>query len=62
MPLFPEVDITLPGGDGSLKIVRDREGPERRISGIKCGGKTVRGYFVTHDQLAGCGTLTIKTK
>lgn len=61
IPLFPRVEVSM--GDGtSFVIERKGDGQNRRIQAVKCGSDNVKGYFVTHDQLRGCGTLTIEVE
>lgn len=58
VPLFKKARFTL--GDGSrFTVVRKGEGKERRISGIKVGGKKLDGWFVRHEDLPHCGTITV---
>lgn len=37
-------------------------GKQRRITKILAGSEEVDGWFVTHNQLRSCGTLTIVTE
>ena len=58
VPLFDRVDFTLGGNQGrTFSIVRQGQG--ERISQIRVGDKTLKGWFVDHDDLARGKTLTI---
>ena len=58
VPLFDRVDFKLGGNQGrTFSIVRQGQG--ERISQIRVGDKTLKGWFVDHDDLARGKTLTI---
>ena len=56
VPLFDRV--TLSTGDGR-KVCIEKEGKGEKITGIRCGNKSVKGYFVEHDPMFQAGKLTI---
>ena len=59
VPLFPRV--TLRTGDGrSVDIIRQGDG--EGIKQILCGKRSLKGWFVDHDQLFQAGQLTIVTE
>ena len=59
VPLFPRV--TLRTGDGrSVDIIRQGNG--EGIKQILCGKRSLKGWFVDHDQLFQAGQLTIVTE
>ncbi|MGN1256283.1 MAG: GH92 family glycosyl hydrolase, partial [Bacteroidaceae bacterium] len=59
VPLFPRV--TLSTGDGrSVDIIRQGDG--EAIRQILCGKRTLKGWFIDHDQLFQAGQLTIVTE
>ena len=57
VPLFPEVRFNMAGHE----VVIRREGKGRKITSISSGGKPVKGWFVSHDQLLR-GGLTVTTE
>lgn len=61
IPLFDKVEMKM--GDGSkVRIVRKGKGENRRISSIYCGKRKIDGYFVSHQDLTTCKTLTINVE
>lgn len=56
VPLFPKVQFTM--GDGR-SVTITREGNGEKITGILCGGKPVKGWFVNHNDMLKAGNLTI---
>ena len=61
-PAFDKVTIALDEkvhGRGSLVLSKT---PGRRITGIKAGGKAVKGFRITHDALLKGGNIEFKCK
>ena len=56
VPLFDEVKFTF--GNGNVLTIR-KHGDGEKITAIKCGGKRVKGWFVSHDALVAGKTLDI---
>ena len=56
VPLFDEVRFEF--GDGNVLTIRKHCDGEK-ITSIKCGGKRIKGWFVSHDELLRGGTLDI---
>ncbi len=59
VPLFDRVELHL-GGQKPLIIEKQKNG--LKIDQVRLDGQEVKGYFVSHQQLAGGEKLTIKTK
>lgn len=60
VPMFDKVTVTM--GDGSVfDIVRKGSGEQRRIKAIRCGGKKLDGWFVSHEDLVK-GGLTVSVE
>lgn len=58
VPLFDKLHLRM--GDGTrVDIVRKGDGIQRRIKNVRAGRSLLDGWFVTHEQLRDCGTLTI---
>jgi len=60
VPLFDKVEFTL-GGHGKTFTI-EKKGEGTRIKHITVGGKQMKGYFVTHQQLADTGSMTIEVE
>ncbi|MCW3788939.1 glycoside hydrolase domain-containing protein, partial [Plebeiibacterium sediminum] len=58
VPKFQNIEFSL--DDTSFRIKRIGEGEE--ITQITYGGKTIDGYFITHEQLKQGNELVISTK
>jgi putative alpha-1,2-mannosidase len=54
VPLFPQVDLNIQGKQFRIQ----RNGNGNRITSIESGGKPLKGWFVTHEQLLN-GGLTV---
>ena len=54
VPLFPEVHFNIQGRDAVIR----REGNGTKITALRSGGKPLKGWFVTHQQLLD-GGLTV---
>ena len=58
VPLFDKVEFTL--GDNTTFTIR-KKGNGKKITGIRYGGESIDGWFVTHDQLKKGKELVITT-
>ncbi|WP_258098531.1 GH92 family glycosyl hydrolase [Marinoscillum pacificum] len=59
VPLFDKVSWTTPVGK---EVVISKQGSGRALQDIQVDGKTLEGYFITHDLFSSGGKLDIKTK
>ena len=59
VPLFDEVKFTL--GNGKTFTIK-KTGNGEEITGLECGGRRLKGWFVRHDDIAEGKTLQIDTK
>jgi len=59
VPLFDEVRIKLDGGK-TFTIAKPNAG--NKITGLKCDGKKIKGYFLTHQEMINGKKLVISTK
>ena len=56
---FDEVKFTL--GNGKTFTIK-KTGNGEEITGLECGGRRLKGWFVRHDDIAEGKTLQIDTK
>ena len=59
VPLFDEVKFTL--GNGKTFTIK-KTGNGEEITGLECGGRRLKGWFVRHEDIAEGKTLQIDTK